>query len=230
MLRIGVIGERDPANETHRTLDDALRHSSASLGTGAMARWVGTQEVADEGKGALGPFDCLFIAPGSPYRSLDGALSAIAFAREEGVPVLGTCAGFQHMVIELARDLAGFPDAHHAEVDPTGPTLVIVASACSLWGETMPVQLVPGTKVAKAYGTLSATEKYYCRFELNASYLQDLQRVGMAVTGTGPDGEARVIELTGHPFFMGTLFVPHVASTPDHAHPVVTALLAAALG
>lgn len=228
MLRIGVIGELDRANETHMATDAALVHSSAAVGVAAMARWVSTDEVAREGPAALELFHGLLIAPGSPYSSEQGALDAISWGRRHGVPVLGTCGGFQHIVLELARGVLGYADAEHAEHHPEGKRLFLVPVACSVRGQSLPVQLVPGTKAAAAYGTASATESYYCSFELNPAYVDELVGSGMVVSGTGPEGETRVIELAQHPFFLGTLFVPQVSSTLDRPHPVVNAFLSAA--
>jgi CTP synthase (UTP-ammonia lyase) len=125
----------------------------------------------------------VWIAPGSPYQSLDGALAAIRFARERNVPLLGTCGGFQHVVLEWARNVLGIEDAAHEEYLPgtsehphpnplpvgegARPRLFISRLACSLVGQTMQVRLVPGTLAAAAYGSLEAEEQYYCNFGIN---------------------------------------------------------------
>ena len=197
MLRVGVAGDYDPANETHQATDAALVHASAALGTVVMGEWVGTDQIAAAGVRRLENFDCLLIAPGSPYRSTDGALNAIRYAREQDVPVLGTCGGFQHMVLEVARDVLGYEDAAHAELDPGARRLFITPLSCSLKGQTMPVSLVPGSLAARAYGQESATERYYCDFGLNPDYASELEAAGLQVTGTGPEGEPRVVEWQG---------------------------------
>lgn len=228
MLRLGVIGELDGSNPAHVATDAALVHSAAALGLPAMATWVGTAELAREGPASLSFFHGLLVAPGSPYRSEAGALAAIEWARLGGTPVLGTCGGYQHIVLELARNVLGYADAEHAEQKPEAERLFLVPAACSLRGRTLPVTLVPGTKAAVAYGRLEATESYYCNFELNTAYLDELVANGLIVSGRGPDGEPRVIELSSHPFMVGTLFVPQVASELGRPHPLVTAFLAAA--
>ena len=120
MIRVGVVGDYDPGNETHRATDAAFVHASAAFGVPAMGTWTGTGPLAGGGTRLLEHFDCLLIAPGSPYVSTEGALAAIRYAREADVPVLGTCGGFQHIVLEVARDLLGYPDVGHAELDPEG--------------------------------------------------------------------------------------------------------------
>src|SRR5690606_15789402 len=114
MTRIGIVGDLDPGNETHAATDDALGHAAAGLGLAVDPAWVPTTEIADADADLAG-FDGLLVAPGSPYRSMDGALRAIGHARRHGVPLLGTCGGFQHVVIEYARNVLGVADAEHAE-------------------------------------------------------------------------------------------------------------------
>lgn len=228
MLRAGVIGDYDPANETHRDTDAALVHAAAALGTPAMGKWVGTEQVASGGARELEGFDCLLIAPGSPYRNIDGALAAIRHARTSDIPLLGTCGGFQHIVLEVARDVLGYEDAEHAEHNPDASRLFITPLSCSLVGQTMAVHLVPGSLAAAAYDRTEVMERYYCNFGLNPAYLGELVGTGLQVSGTGPEGEPRVIELPGLRFFMGTLFVPQASSTPSSPHPLLVALLEAA--
>jgi len=226
---IGVIGEYDPGNETHVATDDALGHSAMRLGTQVDVEWVSSEDVGDAGDG-LGAFEGLLIAPGSPYRSQDGALAAITHARTVGVPLLGTCGGFQHLVIEFARHVAGIAGAEHGESHPDAPTLMVSPLTCSLVGEKMSVEVRAGTRAGDAYPEASVTEHYYCRFGLNPAYVDELVGAGLVVSGTDQDGEVRIVELAGHPFFVGTLFVPQARSTIVHPHPLVTAFVAAAKG
>jgi CTP synthase (UTP-ammonia lyase) len=229
MIRIGVVGDYQPANETHLSTTAAVQHAAAPAGLAAELTWVGTEQVSDDGaQAALHGFDGLIIAPGSPYQSLDGALAAIEHARLAGVPLLGTCAGFQHIVLEYARNVVGFEDAQHAEYDPYASTLFITPLSCSLAGQAMTVQLGEGTLAAQAYGRPAATERYYCDFGLNPAYLSELTKAGLTVSGTDQDGEPRILELPSHPFFVATLFVPQTSSAPAAPHPLLVALLDAA--
>ena len=136
---------------------------------------------------------------------------------------------FQHIVLEFARNVLGYDDAEHAELDPDASRLFITPLSCSLVGQTMPVYLEPSSVAAAAYGRTEVLERYYCNFGLNPEYLDELVAEGLEVTGTGPEGEPRVIELPGLRFFMGTLFVPQASSTASSPHPLVVALLEACL-
>jgi CTP synthase (UTP-ammonia lyase) len=230
MVRIGVIGDYQPANETHASTTAAVQHAAARAGAAAELTWIGTDQIGrDGGPAALRGLDGVIIAPGSPYRSLGGALAAIEHARRRGLPLLGTCGGFQHVVLEYARNVVGFADAQHAEYDPYASTLFITPLSCSLAGQTMTVRLRDDTLAARAYGRATAAERYYCNFGLNPAYLATITQAGLAVSGTDQDGEPRILELPSHPFFVATLFVPQTSSTPAAPHPLLTALIQAAL-
>src|SRR5262249_33544220 len=158
-----------------------------------------------------------------------GALAAIRLAREEGVPLIGTCAGFQHVVIEYARTVLGVAGAQHAEYDPDASTLFVTPLVCSLVGQRMDVRLVPGSRAAEAYGADVVEERYYCTFGLNPERRALLHSRGLRVVGVdAADGDARLVEIPEHPFFLATLFVPQTRSEPGRPHPLVTAFVRAA--
>jgi CTP synthase (UTP-ammonia lyase) len=168
----------------------------------------------------------LFILP---YRSLQGALNAVRFAHESRVPLLATCGGFQHVVIEYARNVLGFEDARHAEYDPYASTLFISELTCSLAGQTIQVQINPASRVANLYGQTTATEQYYCNFGLNPAHQHLIDDGDLRVVGTDQDGEAHILEIPAHPFYIATLFVPQLSSTPDRPHPLIQAYLETAV-
>jgi CTP synthase (UTP-ammonia lyase) len=223
---IGIVGDRDPGNRTHLATEAALGHLEPPMAW----EWVPTGEVDGDPGSRLAPYGGLIIAPGSPYRSLEGALAAIRHARETGLPVLGTCGGFQHMVLEFVRNVAGLADADHAETSPGSARLAITPLSCSLAGQEHPVRVLPGTLAGRLYGTGTRVEPFFCRFGLNPEYRPLLEARGLVVSGFGEDGRERIIELPGHPFFLGTLFVPQVGSRPGAPHPLVAGLAAAVRG
>ncbi|GII96148.1 CTP synthase C-terminal region-related (seleno)protein [Sinosporangium siamense] len=227
-LQVAVVGDLRPGFPPHMATDDALRHAAAHLGVGVDIRWLPTEPLESD-LGEVKAADVLWCAPGSPYLSLAGALAALRHGREHGVPTLGTCGGCQHMIIEYARNVLGYEDAQHAQYDPYASTLFISALACSLAGKTMPVTLLAGSRAAELYGGASAEEEYYCNFGLDPRRQGTLHDGGFTVTGVDGDGEARVLEVAGHPFYVGTVFVPQVRSRPGAPHPLVTGLLRAAL-
>jgi CTP synthase (UTP-ammonia lyase) len=229
MSRIAVIGDFDPTHETHTAIAVAVGHSDHLRGREpSKLQWVATPECETMRDADFAEYDGLWIAPGSPYQSLDGALKAIQFARTHGVALLGTCAGFQHVVLEYARNVMGFEDANHAEYDPYASRLFVTPLSCSLRGQSLHVTLTAGTTAADAYRAPTAVERYYCNFGMNLEYLDDIVNAGLAVSGVDTDGEPRIVELPAHRFFVATLFVPQTSSTPATPHPIIDAFLNAA--
>jgi CTP synthase (UTP-ammonia lyase) len=226
--RIAVIGDYQAGNPTHESVAQAVKHSDASQGWSSSVEWIPTDEAQRIGEQRLGEFTGFWIAPGSPYRSMQGALDVIRYAREWDWPLLGTCGGFQHVVLEFARNVLCFADAAHAEYDPYASNLFISALTCSLVGQTMTVTLQPGTSAAEIYPAGSTAEHYYCNFGLNSEHIGKLIDAGLVVSGVDQDGEARIIEMPRRKYFLATLFVPQTSSTPDAPHPIVTSFLRSA--
>jgi CTP synthase (UTP-ammonia lyase) len=226
---IAVIGDQVVGSEPQDAIEPALGHAAAALGLDEpTVRWIGTERLEQGDPAALlADADGIWCAPGSPYRSFAGALAGIRFAREEGVPFLGTCAGFQHAVIEVARDVAGIATADHEEYGHEGGDLMIHELLCSLVGQRLEV-LIEDPMIQVLYGANWADEQYYCRFGLNPIYLPALEAAGLQVAGLDvADGQPRIMCLAGHPFFVITLFVPQVSSTLADPHPLVRGFLAA---
>jgi len=228
-VTIAIVGERDPDFPPHAATDAALAHSGDALGVDVRAQWIPTAGLATD-LAAVQAADAVWCAPGSPYRDIDGALAALRYGREHGVPTFGTCGGCQHMLLEFARNVLGFADAQHAEYDPYASLLFVTPLTCEVAGRTMRVTLDSGSRAAALYGgALEVEERYYCNFGLNGDYRQPLEDGGLLITGVDADGDARVFELEEHPFYVATLFVPQMRSAPERAHPVVTGFVQAAL-
>jgi CTP synthase (UTP-ammonia lyase) len=221
---MAIIGEYTPTFPPHISTSAAIEHSRSTSGVDVDAIWVSTEEID---KTLFGRFSGIWMAPGSPYKNMAQALWAIRYARENSVACFGTCGGFQHMLIEYARNVLGLKDAAHAEYDPYASNLFITQLACSLVGREMELTFSSGSLVAEIYGAISAIEQYYCNFGVNPDYVSRLKSGSLKITGSDSEGEIRVIELSGHPFFVGTLFVPQARSTADQPHPLVTAFMKA---
>ena len=219
---LAIIGEFDATSETHAATNAAIEHSCKLLDIDLKTRWVSTEDISEA---ILGDFHGIWVAPGSPYKDMENAIAAIEFARLNDIPILGTCGGFQHMMIEYARNILGHKDAQHAEYDPYASKLFISKLSCSLRGREMQLTLKPGTTVASLYGKLQANEKYYCNFGVNPEYIDLIKNGPIRIAGSDKDGEIRILEYPNHPFFIGTLFVPQALSTPERPHPVVTGFL-----
>jgi CTP synthase (UTP-ammonia lyase) len=227
-VRIEIVGDLDPASMPQAATTRALEHAADRLGLTADVRWLPTIELGtDEGQERLRSAHGLWIAPGSPYRNMAGVLDAIRFAREERVPLLATCGGFQHVVLEFARNVMGFEDAQHAEYDPYASRLIIARLDCSLVGRSLRISLAPHSLAAATYRASEVVEEYHCNFGVHPEYVPELRAAGLRITGSDAEGEVRVVEQSGHPFFVATLFVPQTRSTPAEPHPLVLGFLAA---
>jgi len=224
MKSIALLGEFTPTFKPHAATNAAIEHSCGVLGVAVEGVWIPTQDIE---LSLFTRFSGIWVTPGAPYKNMGKTLWAIQHAREHYIPCFGTCGGFQHIVLEYARNVLNFKDAQHAEYDPYASDLFISELACSLAGREMKLKFVEGSKVAQIYGSLSATEEYYCNFGVNPDKVQLLKSGPLRITGSDSEGEVRVIELPGHPFFLGTLFVPQTRSTSSQPHPLVTAFLRA---
>jgi CTP synthase (UTP-ammonia lyase) len=233
---VAVIGDRVDGFEPHDTIATSLQHAASALGVPPPdVRWFATDALASDAAGTLAGAAAIWCAPGAPYRSIAGALAGIRVAREQRAPFLGTCAGFQHGVIEFARNVLGRRNAAHAEYagadlgEGADGELFIDELLCSLVGQTMRVEIVDDV-LRDIYGDAHPTERYYCRFGLGARWRGVLHEAGLRVAGVDEsDGGARILRLDDHPFYVLALFVPQTSSTPERPHPLVARYLEAAL-
>jgi CTP synthase (UTP-ammonia lyase) len=182
-ISIALVGDRGTGHRPEAALE-ALEHCSSSLGVQIRCEWFETPESAcAAGMARLGEFDGVWIVPGSPYKSLGGVLAVIRFAREERRPMLGTCAGFQHLILEHARNVLGKADAVHAEYEPDAAEQAISRLSCSLVGRRQRVMLDPNSMVGKAYGRNWTEEEFRCNYGLNRAYVAALQATDLRIVG-----------------------------------------------
>jgi CTP synthase (UTP-ammonia lyase) len=223
--RLALVGDRSLDVQAHARIPSIIDFVNASPGDPIEVYWLRSASVTQPGD--VAGFDGVWVIPGSPYESMTGVLLAIEGTRTSGVPFLGTCGGFQHLLLEFARNVCGLGDVAHAEVDPHADAQLITLLDCSLLGEEAAVVVGPGTRAAEAMGAGPVTERYFCRFGLNVDYLQVLLTKGLVFSGTDEHGDPRIAELPGHPFFVGSLFQPELSSGATWAHPLIVAFAAA---
>jgi CTP synthase (UTP-ammonia lyase) len=215
---IAALGDRDLEYVTHREIDAAMR----LVPDGIDLRWVATDSREAR---RIDSFDGLWALPGTPYRDDDAVYTAIRFAREQGMPVLGTCGGFQYMAVEFARNAAGIGAAAHAETDPDGEAMVVAALSCSLVGEERTVTAVPGTRLAAMCGTEPFTGFHWCSYGLAGGVAERLSAAGLVMNSSAQDAGIEGFELPLHPFYLATLFQPQIGSTErGQLHPLIAGL------
>jgi CTP synthase (UTP-ammonia lyase) len=222
-LRVGLIGDRDDSVVAHRAIPQALALAAEATGISVEWEWVGTDTIG-EGK-TLQAFDALWCVSASPYRDMDGALTAIRYAREAGIPFLGTCGGFQHAVVEYARHALGWADAEHAETAPDAARPVIIPLRCGLVEVRDNVHLKPGSRIADIYGKTSIEEGYHCNYGLGSGFREAIADHPLHVVAVDDEDDVRALELDNHPYFIVTLFQHERAALQGICPPLVKAFV-----
>ncbi len=230
-VRIALIGDYSPAISAHVAIPQALELATSDLGCTFETTWLPTDSPALRAQQlhVLSSYDGIWCVPGSPYASMDGALHAIAFARQQNIPFLGTCGGCQHALIEYARNVLGMAAADHAESNPTAELPLIAPLSCALVEVTDIIKLLPGTRFAHLYGKDEIQERYHCSFGPSLQYQHLFNDGKMRIAGLDKEGQARAFELTTHPFYMLTLFQPERSASAAVVHPLIRAFVQALL-
>jgi CTP synthase len=239
-VRIGLIGKYVNLPDAYLSVAEALRHGGYAHGARIDLQWIQAEDVegllADD---RLRDLDGIVIPGGFGERGVEGKIAAATYSRENNIPCLGLCLGLHCMVIDYARNVAGLTGANSREFDSASPHPVIdlmdeQREVVDLGGTMRlgfyPAKLVPGSVVARAYGTELVYERHRHRFELNPRYHTRLEAAGLACSGSSPDDRlVEFIELPEHPFWVGTQAHPEFKSRPDNPHPLFAALVVAAL-
>lgn len=166
-LQIALVGDQSPDVQAHVAIPKALALAAAIVDSTVTPTWIGTSDLATDASARLNGFDGIWCVPGSPYASMDGALNAIRFARENKVPFLGTCGGSQHALIEFVRNVLGKTEADHAESNPEAKLPLIAPLPCALREVEAGIQLQPDSQVRAIYGRAEISEPFNCGFGLN---------------------------------------------------------------
>ncbi|MFH9072637.1 CTP synthase C-terminal region-related (seleno)protein [Streptomyces alboflavus] len=228
VARIALIADRSPSVIAHTRVPLLLSALAARDGLLLDAYWIPTPDA--EEPDAVRGFDAVWVLPGSPYRSEAGALAAIRTAREDGVPFLGTCGGFQHALLEFARNACGLTGVAHAENDPDADDQMLTPLACSLVGHEGVVRLAPGSLAESLLGADHSLERFHCLYGPDGSvHLPVLESHGLRFSGWDEQRQVRVAELPGHPFFLASLFQPEQYGDGSRPHPFVRGLARAAV-
>jgi CTP synthase (UTP-ammonia lyase) len=204
---VALVGDYNPSVPAHQAIPIALSLAAAHHGVSIKATWVPTSQI-QRAEDELASFHGIWCVPASPYENTLGALEAIRFAREQRVPFLGTCGGFQHALMEYARNVLGMAHTDHAELNPGASHPLIAALSCSLVEVEADLILEPESILHKSYGTTRIREQYRCSYGTNPKHEKALFAGEFRVTARDADGQVRGAELRGHPFFVGTLFQP----------------------
>ncbi len=228
MAKFALVGDYNQTVTAHRAIPKALELAGQALNRTVQFEWINTADIKSDIADQFGSYDGIWVVPASPYQNMEGAIDVIQFARENNIPFMGTCGGYQHAVLEFARNKLGFEQAANAEVTPETEFPLIAPLVCSLVDQDGEIKLVEGTKAAELYGEHLITEQYRCSYGFNVAYLHLFETSDLQVTGFDQDEDPRIIELEGHPFFMGTAYQPERSSLLGETHPLIIEFVRAA--
>ena len=240
-VRIGLVGKYVELHDAYLSIAEALRHACIANDAKIKIDWIPAEAVTnDNAKELLGDLDGILVPGGFGERGLEGKISAIKFARENNVPFFGICLGMQMAVVEFARNVLKFNNAHSAEVSPSTPYPVIDIMADQVnnienIGGTLRLggyecKLKNNSKVFKAYGKEIIRERHRHRYEFNNKYRDEIDNAGLKVVGINEERDlVEIVELEGHPWFVGVQFHPEFNSCPDSPNPLFKAFIKAAL-
>lgn len=226
--RIAFIGDFNPEVLAHRAINESLELWRAGGGLPIEPLWMGTDTILPGDEAQFRRFSGFWCVPATPYCNTAGALWAIEFARTHGVPFLGTCGGFQHAILEYARNALGLAGAEHAELQPEAPFQLLHRMRCSLVEKSQIVLAGGRGRFAVISGAAGTDEGYHCNFGLNPAYEHLFQSGALEIVARSEDGDVRAIELRDHPFFFGTLYQPERRALRGELHPLVRAFFTAA--
>ena len=223
--------------DAYMSIHEALKHAGIHQEVEVNVLWVDADEMRDQHTERLREADAVVVPGGFGSRGAEGKIEAIRYARENDVPFLGLCLGFQMAVVEYARNVLGLDGAHSAEIDEDTPYPVIdlLPEQYDLedLGGTMRLgahetEIRPETLAHEVYGADSCTERHRHRYEVNPEYIDDLEAGDLTFSGRAGN-RMEIVELDGHPYFLGTQFHPEFRSRPDRASPPFVAFVEAAL-
>ena len=238
-VKIALVGKYVDLHDSYMSISESLTHAGLAHNVDVEIEWVNSETITiEELERVLRKVSGILVGPGFGPRGTDGKIAAVKYAREHDIPYFGICYGLHMAVIEVARHLAGIPNAHSSEIDPMTSDAVIDLMPGQRgvdMGGTMrlglwPCQLIPETKAAGAYGSTAVSERHRHRFEVNNDYREALAKAGLVASGVSPDGQlVEIMELTDHPFFVGVQFHPEFRSRPNRPHPLFRQFVGASL-
>jgi CTP synthase len=243
-----VVGKYTNLLDAYKSLAEALQHGGIANNVKVKLNWLDSQIFeSEDAVHYLSEVQGILVPGGFGERGTEGKIAAARFAREHRVPYFGICFGMQMAVIEAARNLAGLRKAGSTEFGPAEEPVVGLLtewlrgnvverrSAADDLGGTMrlgsyPCVIAEGTRAYQAYGTTHIVERHRHRYEVNINYRPVLEQAGLVFSGMSPDGVLpEIVELNGHPWYLGVQFHPELRSKPFEPHPLFTAFVRAAI-
>ena len=239
-VTVALVGKYTQLHDAYISVVEALKHGGIAARATVHIKWIDSEEITEENAAEkLSDVDGILVPGGFGDRGIEGMIVSIRYARENKVPFLGLCLGMQLSIVEYARHVVGYNDAHSIELDPltTHPVIALMPDQNGIEdiGGTLrlgsyPCVLDPTTKACQLYGTDHIEERHRHRYEVNNDYRKALTENGLTLSGLSPDGRiVEMIELKDHPFYIGTQAHPELKSRPNRPHPLFRGFVEASL-
>lgn len=237
-VKIGLVGKYIQLHDAYLSVTEALNHAGYACHTKVEIQWIDSETLTQENSEAiLGQLDGILVPGGFGERGIEGMIEAARYAREHQIPYLGLCLGMQIAVIEFARHVVGWQDAHSGEFDGKCAHKVIdfmpdqseeVNKGGTLRLGSYPCIVKEHSLLSRLYGKKEIWERHRHRYEVNNQYRSDLEQEGLVLCGQSPDGRlVEAVELSAHPFFVGVQYHPEFKSRPNRPHPLFLGLVKA---
>ncbi len=247
-VKVAMVGKYTDLIDAYKSLNEALKHAGIGERTKVIVQYIDSEDIERDGLAQLEKADAILVPGGFGERGVEGKIRAVQYARENKVPYLGICLGMQVAVIEYARNVAGLVDAHSSEfhIDTPHPVIALIKEWLDEDGSqksrnvdqdlggsmrlgAQACELVEGTLAQTTYGAMNIAERHRHRYEVNATYVEQLQSAGLRIAGWSQDKElVEVVEVADHPWFVACQFHPEFTSTPRDGHPLFSGFIQAA--
>ncbi|KPL16163.1 MAG: CTP synthase [Bacteroides sp. SM23_62] len=239
-VKIGLVGKYVELADSYKSIIESLSHAGATFRCKVEITCIHSEEITEENVNViLGKQRGIIVAPGFGDRGIDGKIFSARYAREHDIPFLGICLGMQCAVIEFARNVLGYKNAHSTEMDEdtSYPVIDLMEEQKEITdkGGTMRLgawdcKIKEGTKVHQTYNKTHISERHRHRYEFNNAYLEAFEKAGFIASGINPESNlVEIMELTGHPWFIGVQFHPEYSSTVMKPHPLFIQFVKSAL-
>lgn len=239
-VTIGIVGKYVQLHDAYLSVAEALRHAGYANNADVHIEWIDSEDIEKSNvKEKLKGLDGVVVPGGFGFRGIEGKIETAKYCRENDLPYLGICLGMQTAVIEFARNVVGWKDANSGEFDPESTHKVIdflpdqsdeVDKGGTLRLGAYPCKTVPDTIMRECYGSEMISERHRHRYEFNNEFKDELEKAGLTVSGTSPDGSiVETVENKKNRFFIGVQFHPEFKSRPNKAHPLFSGLIKASL-
>jgi CTP synthase len=238
-VKIGLVGKYVELPDAYKSITEAFIHAGAQNECKVILKYIHSELITAENvMYKLGDLDGVLVAPGFGDRGIEGKITAIRYVRENNIPFFGICLGMQMAVIEFARNVIGWQDAHSTEMNPDSKHAVIDIMPdqknITAKGGTMRLgsyvcEISRDSKAYKAYEKTKVNERHRHRYEFNNKFQKDFEKNGLSITGINPDTKlAEIIEIKNHPYFVAVQFHPEYKSTVLNPHPLFVKFIKAA--